>query len=120
MRISDWSSDVCSSDLLRRSISAATRANMEKNSEASPVAAPAGTRKMGNLRFIWRYASHYPGRVAAAALSLLLASGATLAIPSGFKRVIDTRFVAGGGDILPYFHYLFMFVFVFVMGPASL
>src|SRR3546814_20891699 len=80
---------------------------MEKNSEASPVAAPAGTRKMGNLRFIWRYASHYPGRVAAAALSLLLASGATLALPSGFKRVIDKGFVAGGGDITPYFHYLF-------------
>src|SRR3546814_18538728 len=92
---------------------------MEKNSEASPVAAPAGTRKMGNLRFIWRYASHYPGRVAAAALSLLLASGATLAIPSGFKRVIDKGFVAGGGDIPPYFHYLFMIVVVLALATAS-
>src|SRR3546814_14955395 len=109
MRISDWSSDVCSSDLLRRSISAATRANLEKNSEESPVAAPAGTRKMGNLRFIWRYASHYPGRVAAAALSLLLASGATLAIPRGFQRVLDQGFVAGGGGVTHYVHYLLSF-----------
>lgn len=74
---------------------------------------------MGNLRFIWRYASHYPGRVAAAALSLLLASGATLAIPSGFKRVIDKGFVAGGGDITPYFHYLFMIVVVLALATAS-
>src|SRR3546814_18163132 len=74
---------------------------------------------MGNLRFIWRYASHYPGRVAAAALSLLIASGATLAIPSGFKRVIDKGFVAGGGDITPYFHYLFMIVVVLALATAS-
>src|SRR3546814_12976509 len=92
---------------------------MEKNSEASPVAAPAGTRKMGNLRFIWRYASHYPGRVAAAALSLLLASGATLAIPRGFKRVIDKGFVAGGGDITPYCHYRFKVVVVLLVATAS-
>src|SRR3546814_12576642 len=92
---------------------------MEKNSEASPVAAPAGTRKMGTLRLIWRSASHYPGRVAAAALSLLLASGATLAIPSGFKRVIDKGFVDGGGDINPYFHYLSVIVAVFAPARAS-
>lgn len=92
---------------------------MEKNSEASPVAAADGTRKMGNLRFIWRYAAHYPGRVAAAALSLLLASGATLAIPSGFKRVIDKGFAAGGGDITPYFHYLLMIVVVLALATAS-
>ena len=45
-------------------------------------------------------------RSPAPAVALLVAAGATLAIPDGFRRVIDQGFVAGGGDIAPQFHYL--------------
>ena len=47
---------------------------------------------------IWRYAIRYKGTIAGAGLALLVAAGATLAIPDGFRRVIDKGFTAGGGD----------------------
>jgi ATP-binding cassette subfamily B protein len=85
-------------------------------SEPSPAAVPA--RKIGNLRLIWNFASAYPGRIAGAALSLLVAASATLAIPSGFQRVIDRGFMARGGDVSPYFHYLLMIVVVLAIATA--
>ena len=54
--------------------------------------------KIGNLLMIWRYALRYKPTIFAAIVSLLLAAGATLAIPDGFRRVIDRGFVAGGGE----------------------
>ena len=48
------------------------------------------------------------GRSSAAIVALLLAAGATLAIPDGFRRVIDRGFVAGGGSIANQFNYLFV------------
>ncbi|HKR17225.1 ABC transporter transmembrane domain-containing protein [Rhizorhapis sp.] len=77
------------------------------------------TRRIGNLRLIGGYAARYPGRIVGAALSLLLASGATLAIPSGFQRVIDKGFAGGAGDITPYFHYLLMIVVILALATAS-
>ena len=84
-------------------------------SQPSPAGAP---RNIGNLRLIWRFALAYPGRIAGAALALLVAAGATLAIPSGFQRVIDRGFVARGGDVAPYFHYLLMIVVVLAIATA--
>jgi ATP-binding cassette subfamily B protein len=85
-------------------------------SEPSPAAGP--TRKIGNLRLIWRFALAYPGRIVGAGLSLLVAAGATLAIPSGFQRIIDRGFVARGGEVSPYFHYLLMIVVVLAIATA--
>ena len=53
-------------------------------------------RRIGELRLVWGLAAHYPGRIAAALASLAVASSATLAIPYGFKRVIDRGFSDGG------------------------
>lgn len=75
-------------------------------------------RKLGNLKMIWRHAAKYPIRIAAAALSLLFAAAATLAIPSGFKRVIDKGFASGAADITPYFRYLLMIVVVLAIATA--
>ena len=47
--------------------------------------------KLGNLMLVWRFAGRYPGHIAAALFFLVLSSAATLAIPYGFKRVIDPR-----------------------------
>jgi ATP-binding cassette subfamily B protein len=81
--------------------------------------APEPKRRLSSLGLIWRYASRYPGRIAGAAAALLAAAGATLAIPSGFQRVIDNGFVAGQGDIAPYFHYLLMIVAVLAVATAA-
>ena len=81
--------------------------------------APDSKRSLPNLGLVWRFASHYPGRIAAAAVSLFVAAAATLAIPSGFQRVIDKGFVSGHGDIAPYFHYLLMIVIVLAIATAA-
>ena len=54
-----------------------------------------GQRRLGSLRMVWTAAIRYPGHIAAASLALLVAAGATLAIPSGFRLVIDRGFAAG-------------------------
>ncbi|WP_414900061.1 ABC transporter transmembrane domain-containing protein [Sphingomonas flavalba] len=78
----------------------------------------AGERKLGNLRMIWAHAARYPGHITGAALALLVAAAATLAIPSGFKRIIDNGFVVHGGNIAPYFRYLLMIVVVLAIATA--
>jgi ATP-binding cassette subfamily B protein len=76
-------------------------------------------RKLGNLAIIWRHALRYPSRIAAAALALLVAASATLAIPDGFRRVIDKGFVAAGGDVSEHFTYLFFIVIVLALATAT-
>lgn len=78
--------------------------------------APPG--KIGNLLMIWRYAARYKATIAGAAIALLIAAGATLAIPDGFRRVIDKGFVEGGGDIGAQFNYLFIMVIVLGLATA--
>ena len=78
-----------------------------------------GNRKIGNLRMVWDFAIRYPGRIACAGLSLLIAASATLAIPNGFRLVIDRGFGASGGDIGRWFEYLLMIVSVLAVATAS-
>jgi ATP-binding cassette subfamily B protein len=74
--------------------------------------------RIGNLLMIWRYALRYKWTIAAAATALLIAAGATLAIPDGFRRVIDRGFVAHGGNIAAQFNYLFAMVVVLALATA--
>lgn len=75
-------------------------------------------RKLGNLAIIWRYAVRYPGMIAMAALALLVAAAATLAIPDGFRRVIDKGFVAGGGDVATHFYYVLVIVVLLALATS--
>ncbi|WP_164115979.1 ABC transporter transmembrane domain-containing protein [Sphingorhabdus sp. Alg239-R122] len=75
-------------------------------------------RRIGNLRMVWDFASNYPRQIIFAVLSLFTAAMATLAIPAGFKRVIDDGFGSAGGDISQYFYYLFMIVVVLAIATA--
>lgn len=84
----------------------------ESDFEAPP------SRKLGNLALIWRFASHYPWRIVGAGMMLLVAAAATLAIPDGFRRVIDRGFEAAGGDISQYFHYLLLIVVILAFATA--
>lgn len=76
------------------------------------------SRKLGNLRLIWSFAIRYPMRIVGAGLSLLVAAAATLAIPDGFRRVIDDGFNSAGGDISQYFFYLLLIVVVLALATA--
>ncbi|HVM37633.1 MAG TPA: ABC transporter transmembrane domain-containing protein [Sphingomicrobium sp.] len=76
---------------------------------------------IGNLMVVWRRALRYPGRIAAALFFLFLSSAATLAIPYGFKRVIDRGFGAEGASaeaVGTAFHYLLMIVVVLAAATA--
>jgi len=74
--------------------------------------------KIGSLALVWHYARRYPGRIAGAVLSLLVAAGATLAIPRGLRSVVDKGFVAGGGDISAHFRSLIAVVIVLSIATA--
>ena len=79
---------------------------------------PPPKKPISNLAMVARTASHYPGRIAGAALALALAAAATLAIPQGLKLVIDRGFTADG-DIARWFQYLLLLVVVLAMATAA-
>ena len=55
-------------------------------------------RSLRNLRMVWSFAAQYRGRIACAALALLIAAAAATSIPYGLKLIIDKGFGAGAGD----------------------
>ncbi|GAA4048506.1 ATP-binding cassette domain-containing protein [Erythrobacter jejuensis] len=77
-------------------------------------------RSLGPLKMIYREAAKYPDKVALAFLALLITAGATLAIPAGFKLIIDRGFGTGGdpADVGRWFQYLLMIVGVLSVGTA--
>jgi ATP-binding cassette subfamily B protein len=81
---------------------------------------PLAARTIRPLFMIWRQAGNYPGKVALAFVALLITAAATLAIPAGFKLVIDRGFGAGGSpaDIARWFRYLLIFEGVLSLGTA--
>jgi ATP-binding cassette subfamily B protein len=78
----------------------------------------AGTRTLSNLKMIWGFALHYPGKIACAIAALIVAAAATLAIPNGFKLVIDRGFGQSGGDIGRWFEYLLGIVIILAIATA--
>jgi ATP-binding cassette subfamily B protein len=91
---------------------------MARNYDPIP---PRGERRsIGELRLVWGLAAHYPGRIAAALTALVVSSGATLAIPYGFKRVIDRGFSGGTSahGVDSSFRYLLMIVVVLAIATA--
>src|ERR1700712_4475825 len=85
-----------------------------------PAPAVRPVRTLGPLRMIGRAAAAYPGRVLTAALSLMVTASATLAIPSGFRLIIDRGFERGGdpADIGRWFQYLLLIIIVLAIGTA--
>ena len=55
-------------------------------------APPAPLKKIGNLRMVFERAVKYPRQIAFALLALFVSAMATLAIPAGFKTIIDKGF----------------------------
>ena len=90
---------------------------MVSRSNPSEEADTPKSANLGNLRLVWRMALGYPGHIGGALLALFAASAATLAIPSGFKLVIDRGFT-GGGDIGRWFNYLLLIVVILAVATA--
>ena len=83
---------------------------------------PKGDRSLGNLGLVLRAAARYPGRIAAALFFLALSAAATLAIPYGFKQVIDRGFGSDGeissAAVTSAFQYLLMIVAVLAIATG--
>ncbi|MFT4057344.1 MAG: ABC transporter transmembrane domain-containing protein, partial [Novosphingobium sp.] len=52
-------------------------------------------RSLGPLRMVWREMLKYPGRMATAGVALITTATSTLAIPYGFRQIIDKGFAQG-------------------------
>lgn len=81
----------------------------------------APSRRLGNLAMVFRHARKYPLQITAAFSALAVTSGATIAIPYSFKRVIDRGFAANGASaesVASSFHYMLMIVVVLALGTA--
>lgn len=79
-----------------------------------------GRPSLSSLKSIFGIAARYPGHLVLAGLSLIIASMATLAIPSGFKLIIDRGFARDGNpaDIGRWFEYLFLIVIILAIASA--
>lgn len=76
------------------------------------------TRSLSELGLLWGYARRYPLQLITAFTALVISAAATLAIPQGFKLVVDRGFGAGAeADISPYF--LGLLAIVLVLGLAT-
>ncbi|MBE1528775.1 ATP-binding cassette subfamily B protein [Sphingopyxis sp. OAS728] len=75
-------------------------------------------RKLGSLRMVWHYASNYPLQLSIAAIALGIAALATLAIPYQFKAMIDSGFIAGGGDVAPHFRLFYAICVALALATA--
>ena len=75
---------------------------------------------LGPLSMIFRAAGRYPSKVALAAVALCITAAATLAIPAGFRLIIDRGFAEGSNpeEIGRWFRYLFLIVMVLAIGTG--
>ena len=75
-------------------------------------------RKLGSLRMVWHHASNYPLQLLVAAIALGVAALSTLAIPWQFKEMVDSGFVAGGGDVAPHFRLFYVICILLAIATA--
>ncbi len=91
-------------------------ARAPKNRQDVPPA-----KNLGPLSMIWRAVLRYPLQLTLAGIALVVTAAATLAIPNGFRLVIDRGFSGGGdaSDIGHWFSYLLMIAGVLAVGTAA-
>ena len=84
------------------------------------AAEPPPARNLSPLRMVVRETAKYPRQALMALLALAVTASATLAIPAGFRMVVDNGF-GPGGDVAAigrWFRYLLLIVAVLGLGTA--
>ncbi|MCT2397960.1 ABC transporter transmembrane domain-containing protein [Novosphingobium mangrovi (ex Huang et al. 2023)] len=95
--------------------SATPPANANDASEA-----PAARRKsLGPLRMVWRELFNYPGRAITAGCALVTTATSTLAIPYGFRQIIDQGFAEGADPSAIRSWFLMLLGVVIVLAVAT-
>lgn len=86
----------------------------------TPATEPPPARNLGPLRMVARETAKYPRHMIMALLALTVTASATLAIPAGFRMVVDRGFGEGGDieSIARWFRYLLLIVVVLGLGTA--
>ena len=86
----------------------------------TPLPLPAtDAPKLAKLALVWSFVKRYPLQLGIALLALLVAAGATLAIPRAFKEVVDKGFGASDpAAINPYFLALLGIVLILSIATA--
>ncbi|MFQ5775996.1 MAG: ABC transporter transmembrane domain-containing protein [Kiloniellaceae bacterium] len=59
-----------------------------------------GSRRLGQLRQLWRFVRPYRGQVAGACVALTVAAGTVLGLGFGLRRLVDEGFASGNADLL--------------------
>ncbi|HEU0066114.1 MAG TPA: ABC transporter transmembrane domain-containing protein [Sphingomonas sp.] len=92
---------------------------MARSDPATPTKTSRERKRLGDLGIVWQHVKRYPAQIAIALTALAVTSAATIAIPYGFKRVIDRGFGPGAsGSVATSFHYLLMIVVVLAIATA--
>ncbi len=91
--------------------------NPSPSAPAVPVSTP---RKLGSLAMVWHYASAYPLHIGAAIAGLTMSSAAVLAIPMGFKLVIDRGFATGNAANIDFYFKLLLGIVVVLAIATSI
>jgi ATP-binding cassette subfamily B protein len=97
-----------------------SRRSVKVDGQAGGEAEAKASKSLRPLKMIYTEAAKYPTQIAFAFLALLITASAMLAIPAGFKLIIDKGFSQGGdpADIARWFRYLLLIVLVLSIGTA--
>lgn len=85
----------------------------------APQPAPPRARNLGPLAMVWQQAFAYPAQVSAAGAALLVTALSTLAVPYGFKMVIDRGFSRGADPHALGELFLMLFGIVVLLGLGT-
>ncbi len=76
-------------------------------------------RNLGPLKMIWKAGLAYPGRVATAGVALVVTATASLAVPWGFRQIIDKGFARGSDPALIDFWFTMLLGIVLVLAIGT-
>ncbi|WP_324698259.1 ABC transporter transmembrane domain-containing protein [Novosphingobium aerophilum] len=97
----------------------AGQAGLPENENATTDAKAPRRRSLGALRMVWRELFHYPGRMAVAGLALLTTATSTLAIPYGFRQIVDQGFAQGADPSAIRWWFIMLLGVVIVLSVAT-
>lgn len=80
---------------------------------------PSRRRSLGPLGMVWQELFHYPGRMVAAGLALVITATSTLAIPYGFRQIVDQGFAKGADPSAIRSWFLMLLGVVIVLAVAT-